>query len=45
MPDGDGVEHYRRAARGANLPLDVLADGVEVHVAGHDVGVAVDDRD
>ena len=30
-----------RPARGADLPLDVLADGVQMRVAGHNVGVTV----
>jgi len=43
--DADGVEHERHTARLADEPLDELADPVQMHVARHAIGVAVDDGD
>src|SRR5262249_929189 len=43
--DADGVEQEGDAAGLADALLDVLADGLEVDVAGDDVGVAVADGD
>ena len=43
--DGDGVEFLGHAARGFDLTRDHLPQILEVHVAGHELGEAVHDRD
>ncbi len=40
--DGDGVEFFGHAARGLDFACDHLPQVFEVHVAGHELGEAVD---
>ena len=43
--DGDGVEFLGDAARGLDLARDQLAEVLQVHVAGHELGEGVGDGD
>ena len=43
--DGDGVEFLRDAARGLDLARHQLAEVLEMHVAGHELGEGVHDGD
>ena len=43
--DRDGVEFLGYAARGLDLARDQLAEVLEVHVAGHELGEGIGDRD
>ena len=45
VADRDSVEDDGRAAGSMNLSLDVFANGVQMDVAGYDVGIAVGDAD
>src|SRR6185369_3561931 len=43
--DGDGVELFRNAAGLLDLARHQLAEVLEVHMPGHELGEGVDDRD